>query len=435
MRILLHLMVASFMFGEVGCKKDDDDDADEAPKTGSLAIPVPTTPYGVTVLLDTTVKSSLSSSSASEFRPTATGSLAVGSSLAQADLAAGDATEFCSTKGNPISGDATQDTEGTASGGDSPLHLALTNKDFAFGKFYCLLNHNTGEEQSVQGAYGTVTRSLCFTKDIIVFDGQMHSIDISDVANNPCFSGNASEAPSSLTLQATTSKPAAFGGSGWDYSVDVNLLVPNESGGTTTMNYKYLFKSDINTIAFAALAKPVGDTSANDWDAFVLSLRPQLGELRYEFKSQRIGKGDGTIATRLLTTGTIDETGSFSKLDRYDGFTLRGNESDGDHAISSYLSTIKGSLSNGFRTANYSCQPGSGCSDTSDYSKWTKHTASTDCYLNADGCKDVSPLILASNENAKVAMIPTLSDFLAADTWFSSMVLPTYDTVLLLDRQ
>lgn len=358
-------------------------------------------------LLDTSVKSATPEKSAILVQPS------------QAANLVADNTGSCSTSALPISKESGRNT--AVDGKSQEAVLPRTDPDYAAGRFYCLLKKDTGDAESVQGAYREALSHACFMGDQIVYDGTPHEYVI-DVATSLCIQEHrkaemAKEGITTVHMTVLASKPAAFGGGGWDASYQVTLKPKPEQ----SIGFKMLLHADAKEVAAAVLG------GGNPDDAFTFTLNPNEGTLRFEAKFQRLSQEGWSHHVRLLVRGAMESNGAFTDVTSLEGLqgTLNSQQAGSGNAVNNgTLLTIKGDFVTGLRSQSYSCNSATadGCSAMS-ISLWPTLVSGGVCHAEgATPCQNNNGIEVLADNDLDFVMNPNDSTrFLTVEQWINQL--------------
>lgn len=323
------------------------------------------------------------------------GTLGISADLNLVDFAGQPCTSFAFPKDPDVATDTPWETN---------------EPDFAAGRFYCLLAKNTFAPNSVQGAYYQDKGFICLLeKSGLAFDGQPHNVTF-DFSDQTCFSDDFRTysfndgVPPPFQAEAVASVPSAIAPESWDKSVVVTL--PNM--GKINM----LFRSTETVVASAVYMEVDGQPGS----AYAMSLDIESGTLRIDRRGMSNKNGELTRrAYRLLVRGDIKSDGAFERVDAYQGIDVDVFIGE---STSIALHSIRGSVTQGYRTQTRAC---STCTDLYDLPSYLANSASTACYPGSDGvntCTDVAPIAFDTVDTLKFIPDQTRNDFEAFSEWY-----------------
>jgi hypothetical protein len=248
--------------------------------------------------------------------------------------AATSVSDFCDDHAQPI------DNMGNRMNNSDPEYPARI--------FYCKIAKNTGDEETVRGAYTFLKEISCALDNAgVTFDGVEHSATIT--VDKTCFSAeqlSKDEIPGSLKIKYTASQPAAFNK---NFDSGVVMTVP-EFG-----SFSLATRVDGNKIEFMGY-EDQSDLHPHKTGGYVGQFDSDTGEIRFEAMQDRYHCEDGDSCSFgrhdkiYLACDSVDASGNCTGVKE-----VQGAASNIYHQTGTYgeIATISGKFADGVRSRLY----------------------------------------------------------------------------------
>lgn len=307
----------------------------------------------------------------------------------------------CSGSGLPRSLDASRNIGLDPKTGEDIL--PETDNDYVRGRFKCMINADTENSESIQGALGEARMSACMLSGLEQYDGQTRETTV-DIAQASCLPQRIKDETLAKGITHVVVKvtgylePVPFGGAGWKRGLDVFLRPVHQ---TESMNIRILSKATNDEVALSIL----GGGTPND--AFSISLNFAEQALRYEAKFQRLEWAGFSNHLRLLVKGRLNRSGAFSGSTKIEGLysQINGPAGSSSDINSGKIISIKDTLLSR-RTQSYECFSGVSCSNN-DINFWVKVPSASTCYGGVADPTCVKNAGILVKENADLDFIIT----------------------------